>query len=89
MLHRRARGVPAELLALGYHEVLRTLHPELGVFTFWDYRMLAFPKNKGLRIDHFLVTPAVLERVTSIEVDRNARKGAGAGDHAPLVMSIT
>jgi exodeoxyribonuclease-3 len=50
--------------------------------------MLAFPRNKGFRIDHAFCTPAVAARVTSVTVDREARKGQGASDHAPLVVEI-
>jgi exodeoxyribonuclease-3 len=58
------------------------------VFTWWDYRMLAFPKNLGLRIDHVYVTPSLGARVQAAEVDRNQRKGKQASDHAPLVVTL-
>jgi exodeoxyribonuclease-3 len=84
------REALARLVAVvGYEDVLRRLHPDLRVFTFWDYRMLAFPKNRGFRIDHVFATPAVAARVTEVKVDREARKGQGASDHAPLVVDIS
>ncbi|WP_213172824.1 exodeoxyribonuclease III [Natronoglycomyces albus] len=55
-------------------------------FTFWDYRNLDFPKNRGLRIDLLLANPSLMTHVTDAYVDRNERKGKGASDHAPLVV---
>ncbi|RRR98324.1 exodeoxyribonuclease III [Glycomyces terrestris] len=57
-------------------------------FTFWDYRNLDFPKNRGLRIDLALANPAFASAVTDAYVDRNERKGKGASDHAPLVIDL-
>ncbi|SDD01617.1 exodeoxyribonuclease III [Glycomyces harbinensis] len=57
-------------------------------FTFWDYRNLDFPKNRGLRIDLALANPAFAAAVTDAYVDRNERKGKGASDHAPLVIDL-
>ncbi|PRY56878.1 MULTISPECIES: exodeoxyribonuclease III [Glycomyces] len=57
-------------------------------FTFWDYRNLDFPKNRGLRIDLALANPAFKDAVTDAYVDRNERKGKGASDHAPLVVDL-
>lgn len=57
-------------------------------FTFWDYRNLDFPKNRGMRIDLALANPAFAAAVTDAYVDRNERKGKGASDHAPLVIDL-
>ncbi|MCH9816216.1 MAG: endonuclease/exonuclease/phosphatase family protein [Actinomycetia bacterium] len=57
-------------------------------FTFWDYRQLAFPKNRGMRIDLAYATPAVAASVTDAYSDRNARKGKGTSDHAPVVIDL-
>jgi exodeoxyribonuclease III len=73
---------------LGLVDLVRKLHPEQPLFTWWDYRMLAFPKNAGLRIDHILVTPALLERATGTNVDREARKGKQPSDHAPVTAEF-
>ncbi len=58
-------------------------------FTFWDYRQLAFPKNRGMRIDLVYATPAVAQRVTDAYSDREARKGKSASDHAPVVVDLS
>lgn len=57
-------------------------------FTFWDYRQLCFPKNRGMRIDLVYATPPVAERVTDAYADREARKGKSASDHAPVVVDL-
>ncbi len=74
--------------AHGFVDLLRAKHPDETIFTWWDYREGGFRKNKGLRIDHFLVTPELLERCTSIEVDRAAREGKLPSDHAPVVATF-
>ena len=58
---------------------------EGGNFSWWDYRMLGFPKNKGLRIDHIYATERLAGICLGSEIDRNERKGKGASDHAPVV----
>ena len=63
-------------------------NPDGKVYSWWDYRGVAFFKNQGLRIDHILATPSVAERVTACTIDRNARKGQDASDHAPVVAVI-
>ena len=50
--------------------------------------MLGFPKNRGMRIDHLLLTPELAERLRSVSVDREARKGNQPSDHAPLVAVL-
>jgi exonuclease III len=57
-------------------------------FSWWDYRMLAFPKNKGLRIDHVLLSADLARRCTSCRIDRGARKGDKPSDHAPVIVEI-
>ncbi|MBL8912153.1 MAG: exodeoxyribonuclease III, partial [Archangium sp.] len=62
---------------------------EAGFYTWWDYRAGAFKKNQGLRIDHILVSPDLVDRCTRIDVDREARDGKGSSDHAPLAADVT
>ncbi len=73
-----------KIVDAGLVDLLRTMHPTEPLFTWWDYRMLGFPKNRGLRIDHLLVTPALAERATASGVDRNSRKGKLPSDHAAV-----
>lgn len=57
-------------------------------FTYWDYRQLCFPKNRGMRIDLVYANEPFASAVTDAYVDREARKGTGASDHAPVVVDI-
>ena len=58
------------------------------VFSWWDYRRLAFVRNQGLRIDHLLVTAPLVARVERVWVDRAERKGESPSDHAPVVLDM-
>jgi exodeoxyribonuclease III len=69
-------------------DAYRKHHAEGGKFSWWDYRLLAFPKNHGLRIDHFLLTPGLADRCTAAEIDREARKGKQPSDHAPVWIEL-
>lgn len=71
------------LAAGGLTDLVRHFNPAVPCFSWWDYRMLAFPKNKGLRIDHLLATRALAARATAAGIDRDARKGQQPSDHAP------
>ncbi|WP_278313820.1 exodeoxyribonuclease III [Lolliginicoccus levis] len=73
---------------IGYQDVVRPRTPGPGVYTYWDYTQLRFPKRQGMRIDHVLTTPALAERITDAHIDRDERKGKGASDHAPVVVDI-
>ncbi|CAM2932622.1 exodeoxyribonuclease III [Saccharomonospora xinjiangensis] len=57
-------------------------------YTYWDYRQLAFPKNRGMRIDLVYASGAFADAVTDAYVDREERKGKGASDHAPVVVDL-
>lgn len=78
------RAALAELMGFGLTDSLRALRPGEQKFSWWDYRMLGFPKNRGLRIDHLLVSAPIAERLTAADVDREARKGSQPSDHAPV-----
>jgi len=78
------RAALQEVVAVGLVDTFRKLHAEGGRFSWWDYRMLGFPKNRGLRIDHLYATPALAEQVVAAGIDREARKGTQPSDHAPI-----
>lgn len=73
-----------QLCAIGLRDTLRLYSQPPGVFTWWDYRMLAFPKNRGLRIDAVLASANLAEKCTAAGVDRDLRKGKDPSDHAPI-----
>jgi len=72
------------LEALGLTDTLRIHHHEAGIFSWWDYRMLAFPKNRGLRIDAILAGKDLAARCSDAGVAREMRKGSEPSDHAPV-----
>ncbi|MFR9750654.1 exodeoxyribonuclease III [Nocardia sp. 004] len=72
----------------GYSDVMRPFAPGPGVYTYWDYTQLRFPKKEGMRIDFILASPALSAGVTEAAVDREERKGKGASDHAPVIAEF-
>ncbi len=76
------------LLGQGWTDALRALHPEERIYTFWDYFRNAWPRNAGLRIDHFLLSPAVAPRLVAADVDRHVRGWEKASDHAPVWIEL-
>jgi exodeoxyribonuclease III len=69
---------------IGLRDTFRIHHAEGGLFSWWDYRMLAFQKNRGLRIDAILASESLAERCTAAGIDREMRKGKDPSDHAPV-----
>ncbi len=82
------RAALAELQALGLRDVVRERWPNERVFTYWDYRAGMFPKDLGMRIDLVLASATVAGRVEAAWVDRQARKGSGPSDHAPVIVDL-
>ena len=82
------RAALAELQALGLRDVVRDRWPSERVFTYWDYRAGMFHQDLGMRIDLVLAAPAVAGRVRAAWVDRQARKGPGPSDHAPVIVDL-
>jgi exodeoxyribonuclease-3 len=72
----------------GFTDVVRPYTPGPGVYTYWDYTQLRFPKREGMRIDFVLASPALAGRVTGASIDREERKGKGASDHAPVLVEL-
>ncbi|MGJ9403336.1 exodeoxyribonuclease III [Arthrobacter sp. KK5.5] len=75
-------------LDAGFVDVVRPHTPGPGVYTYWDYTQLRFPKKEGMRIDFVLGSPALAARVTGASIDREERKGKGASDHAPVIVEL-
>jgi exodeoxyribonuclease III len=82
------REALGQLQALGLRDVLRDRWPGKRVFTYWDYRAGMFHQDLGMRIDLVLATTPVAERVRAAWVDRQARKGSGPSDHAPVIVDL-
>jgi exodeoxyribonuclease III len=82
------RAALFSLQSAGLHDVVRERWPDRRVFTYWDYRAGMFHQDLGMRIDLVLATSAVAERVRTAWVDRQARKGTGPSDHAPVIIDL-
>jgi exodeoxyribonuclease-3 len=82
------RAALAELRDLGLVDVVPTPMKGPNPFTYWDYRAGMFHQDKGMRIDLVYATPPVAERVDRAVIDREARKGKGPSDHAPIVLDL-
>ena len=82
------REALAELQALGLRDVVRDRWPGERVFSYWDYRAGMFHQDLGMRIDLILAGTPVAERVQAAWIDRQARKGKGPSDHAPVIVDL-
>lgn len=82
------REALAALHELGLRDVVRERWPTERVFTYWDYRAGMFHRDLGMRIDLILASGSVAERVRAAWVDRQARKGRGPSDHAPVIADL-
>jgi exodeoxyribonuclease-3 len=76
------------LLAQGWTDAVRQLHPGERIYTFWDYFRNAYARNAGLRIDHFLLSPALAGRLKAAGVDREVRGWEKSSDHAPVWIEV-
>jgi exodeoxyribonuclease-3 len=88
LCHPDERAALAEIRGWGLVDSFRQHHAEAGLYSWWDFRQLCFPKNLGLRIDLILCTAPLAARCTSASIDRNARKGAAPSDHAPVIAEF-
>jgi exodeoxyribonuclease-3 len=77
-----------QLVAQGWTDALRALHPGERIYTFWKYFRNAFARDAGLRIDHLLLSPAVADRLVAAGVDRAARAREKSSDHAPFWIEL-
>jgi exodeoxyribonuclease-3 len=83
------RALYRAMLALGYIDAFRSLHPnETGQFTFWDYFRQAFDHNRGIRIDHFLVSPSLQSQIAACEIDKTPRAQPKPSDHTPILLTL-
>jgi exodeoxyribonuclease-3 len=88
LCHDDARRALRAVTSWGLMDAVRLHHEGPGPFTWWDYRMLAFPRGNGLRIDHIFVTTPLAARCHSATVDRDERKGKLPSDHAPVMATF-
>jgi exodeoxyribonuclease-3 len=83
LIQPESRAAFARLLAQGWTDAMRKLHPDGPLWTFWDYKYERWAKDKGMRLDHFLLSTNLSDRLVDGGVDRWARGQVNASDHAP------
>jgi exodeoxyribonuclease-3 len=83
------RAAYQHLVAQGWTDALRTLHPDERIYTFWDYFRNAWGRDAGLRIDHILLSSELAPRLAAAEVDREVRGYEKASDHAPVWVRLS
>ena len=88
LIQPKSRAAFRSLVAQGWTDAIRTLHPSAPSFTFWDYKRNRWPRDAGLRLDHLLVSPALAPRLKKAGVDRLIRGQEGASDHAPAWIEL-
>lgn len=76
------------LLAMNFKDAFRLFEQPEKLFSWWDYRQMAFRRNMGLRIDHILLSPSLAARCSSCEIDRLPRKWEQPSDHTPVIATI-
>jgi exodeoxyribonuclease-3 len=88
LIQPESRQAFSRLLAQGWTDALRRLHPEGPLWTFWDYKRQRWPADKGMRLDHLLLSPDLSERLVDGGVDRWMRGEENASDHAPAWITL-
>lgn len=76
------------LLALGLTDAFRVFDTRAGQYTFWDYQAGAWPKNNGIRIDHFLLSPVIADRLAGCRIDAAPRGWDKPSDHTPIEIEV-
>ncbi|MDB6163609.1 MAG: Exodeoxyribonuclease Xth, partial [Xanthomonadaceae bacterium] len=88
LLQPESRACYERLLAQGWTDALRALHPDKKIFTFWDYFRKHWETDSGLRIDHLLLNAELAPQIVDAGVDRWVRGLPGASDHAPTWITL-
>ena len=88
LLQPQSRAAYQRLLAQGWTDAIRALHPKEPMYTFWDYMRNRWERDGGLRLDHILLSPVLKERLQGAGVDRHIRGLEDASDHAPVWVEL-
>ena len=88
LLQPASRAAYQRLLAQGWMDAVRALHPDAPMYTFWDYMRKRWERDAGLRLDHILLSPALKARLRDAGVDRDVRGLPDASDHAPVWVEL-
>jgi exodeoxyribonuclease-3 len=82
------RAAFRELIGLGFADAFRLFEQPEKTYTWWDYRMMAFRRNMGLRIDHILLSAALAQACRACGVDKESRRAERPSDHAPVIAEL-
>lgn len=88
LFRTETREAFGRLMAQGWTDSLRTMHPDEKIFTFWDYFRNSYGRDAGLRIDHLLLSPSLAGELKAAGVDRDVRGGEKPSDHAPTWIEL-
>ncbi len=88
LVHPETRARYRALRWLGLTDAIRALHPHGPVYTFWDYQAGAWPRDRGLRIDHALLSPDLAERLVAAHPERSERAEDQPSDHVPVIVEL-
>ncbi|CAN5206519.1 exodeoxyribonuclease III [soil metagenome] len=88
LIQPQSRAAYADLLAQGWTDALRAIHPQGPLWTFWDYMRERWPRDRGMRLDHLLLSPSLSDRLTDAGVDKWVRGEESASDHAPAWIEL-
>jgi exodeoxyribonuclease III len=83
------RAALRAITGLGLQDSFRLFEQPEKMFSWWDYRMMGFRRNAGLRIDHILVSPELASRCISSSIDKEPRKLERPSDHAPVIAEFS
>jgi len=78
-----------KVLNLGLTDAFRVFNQNAEEYSFWDYQAGAWPRNRGIRIDHFLTSPAITDRLISCQIDKTPRGWDSPSDHTPIILEIS
>jgi exodeoxyribonuclease-3 len=88
LVHPDSRKAYDRLIAQGWADALRALHPDATIYTFWSYIRRRYERDAGLRLDHLLLTPDLAKCLKATGVDRDVRGADRASDHAPTWIDL-
>ncbi|MFA7275702.1 MAG: exodeoxyribonuclease III [Pseudobdellovibrionaceae bacterium] len=84
-----ARGLFRAMIHQGLVDAYRVIDHQAGAYTFWDYQAGAWPRNNGIRIDHFLLSPLLADRLVTVRIDKTPRGWDQPSDHTPIIIEIS
>jgi exodeoxyribonuclease III len=88
LFHESARAKLQDVMSIGLVDAFRKKHPEVKEFSWWDYRLGAYKRNWGLRIDLALVTEPLMARIQDVRIDKGPREAERPSDHTPVIVAV-